>query len=138
MLALKAMREFRSHNIRPLTVFLMLALLLAAFMPAGFMPGRDADGKAALVICTAMGQQTVWVDAGQVPVKPGNEPAQHGHRDGACAFAPLVSYDMPVVNRDVLPLVFAAISLPGRLVAPAPAQYERKPWFAQGPPVFSS
>lgn len=46
---------------------MVAALLVMALIPAGFMPSFGADGKVAIVICSGMGEKTVFVDADDAP-----------------------------------------------------------------------
>ncbi len=40
-----------------------LAIALNAFIPTGFMPSFSSVGKVAIVICSGIGEKTVYIDA---------------------------------------------------------------------------
>ncbi|MBN8521673.1 MAG: DUF2946 domain-containing protein [Alphaproteobacteria bacterium] len=70
------MNRFRissSFSIRPylmrraVIVVALLAVICQFLIPAGFMPNLTGSGKTALVICSGMGEKTIFVDtAGSV------------------------------------------------------------------------
>lgn len=58
-----------------ITAILLLACVAFVFkavIPAGFMPG-SSDGTIAMVICSGMGEKTVYMPASQVPDGPDNQ-----------------------------------------------------------------
>ncbi len=57
--------------------FVVLAFLLQSFIPTGFMPGTTRDGKVAVVICSGMGEKTVYVDPGSIPGDRESDHPQH-------------------------------------------------------------
>jgi hypothetical protein len=44
-------------------MIVLLALICQFLIPAGFMPNLTGAGKTALVICSGMGEKTIFVDA---------------------------------------------------------------------------
>jgi hypothetical protein len=54
---------FSQSRLRLAAGLMILGVLLQALIPAGFMPSFAKDGKVALVICSGLGEKTVFVDA---------------------------------------------------------------------------
>lgn len=55
--------------------FVLLNVLILSLMPAGFMPEFNADGKVAIVICSGLGEKTIYVDADAAPDHPHDNPS---------------------------------------------------------------
>lgn len=50
-------------RLRLAAALVLLGLLFQALIPAGFMPAFGHGGKVALVICSGLGEKTIFVDA---------------------------------------------------------------------------
>ncbi len=86
-----------------LLLLMLLAYAVKAFIPAGFMPGTDANGFTKMVICSGMGEKTVFV--------PNEEPSgQHDrHSDKICDYQVLTGQKILTGHAPVLtppPVVF--------------------------------
>lgn len=117
-------------------LILLLALTVRCLIPVGFMPGQGQDGVFSIVICTAMGTETILVDAGNNPV------SDHGPDETGnpldCPFAPVLAQGLvndapPVAALQLIyqPVIYDAV--PALRLAALPAFYA-----AQGPPVTFS
>ncbi len=112
-------------------MILLLAFAVRCLIPAGFMPGQGQDGVFSIVICTAMGTETILVDTDNNPVSDHDDTANPLD----CPFAPVLAQgllnDAPPVPASALvyqPVVYA--SVPALRLAALPAFYA-----AQGPPA---
>lgn len=112
-------------------MILLLAVTVRCLIPAGFMPGQAKDGVFSIVICTAMGTETILVDAGNNPVSD--------HGDGGnpldCPFAPVLAQGLvkdapPVPASPVAYQAVAYAAVPALRLKALPAFYA-----AQGPPA---
>lgn len=120
---------------------LVCALLIAAAIPAGFMPNiaraQTPEGKLyPLVLCTAYGEKTVFVPAGQTPETPASDdtPAHAPDDHAACPYAPVFAHGLPAAAAPAALVLYAAAPGQPRDDTRA-ATVARKHWQAQAPPL---
>lgn len=112
---------------------MMLAFTLKAVLPAGFMPGHK-DGLMALVICSGMGEKTIFVPAEE------NAPAPQDHRDGK-AEKSVCAYQAVVSGKTLIPTPVVAFATPIAVLSHEIEADEQRPlsslsrsFEARGPP----
>ncbi len=115
-------------------MFIILAVVIRAFVPVGFMPSATPE-VTALTICSGFGERVVYLDADGVehPAPSGDHPTSHSHE---CSFAvgstsltpaPVFIFETPqeITRADHMPQFAHAVF--GVSV---------KNFDAQGPPAF--
>ncbi|MEQ1669948.1 MAG: DUF2946 family protein [Hyphomicrobium sp.] len=83
-----------------LSRLLIVAFALRALIPVGYMPdfASAANGSFKVVICTAAGTQTVYLNLDGSPPTP-----QHTSNDGdQCAFSGIATVTLPEVAADAI------------------------------------
>lgn len=116
-----------------LLALLLLAFALKALIPAGFMPGQGEGGMTALVICSGMGEKTIFVPADSAP-----SPAKESASSDPCA------YHLAALQKNIIsaPPILPLPSLQNSDIAPAaPAANLSTPVILaaapRGPPLSS-
>ena len=129
------MHKLRARGVyAALTMMLVLALTGRVLVPAGFMPGQEADGRAALVICTGAGPATIMVGPEHNPQAP--DTGNHETRaDSSCAFAPVLAFG-PGLTAPAAALPLPAPPRIKPLPAPVVAALPPHDYRAQAPPAF--
>ncbi len=124
--------------------WLVCALLIAAAIPAGFMPNinraANADGKLyPLVLCTAYGEKTVYVPAGQSPEAAAEHsddtPVHSETAHSVCPFAPVLAQDIPAPAQIPATFTYDVRSARDAADTLASAHIPHKNWQAQAPPL---
>ncbi|MEQ1715029.1 MAG: DUF2946 family protein [Hyphomicrobium sp.] len=116
---------------------LLLALVSRALIPVGYMPDFSAAAKGAfkVVICSAMGAQTIALDEGGKPHLPDQS---NGHHEQPCAFSGLAAVALPAL--DAIPIVIAEFrnsALIPRVVVQLPPTRAGPVLGSRGPPQLS-
>ncbi len=112
-----------------LLLLMLLAYAVKAFVPAGFMPGKDAGGFTRMVICSGMGEKTIFV--------PNEKPSgqSDSHSGKICDYQILTGQKILISHAPVLtppPVVFVQDRTDtGQLTSPAVFS---SLVFARGPP----
>jgi hypothetical protein len=112
----------RAHWRQVMSIFLIAAFAMRAFIPAGYMPDFKAfaAGTFKVVICTATGVKSLAIDAttGQ-PVEQ-----QAGHPEQPCAFSGLAAIALPDITIAAAPCCVPVVapSLPQREAEMPPAR----------------
>jgi hypothetical protein len=70
---------------------ILCLFLMQALIPSGYMPSFDKDGKIAIVICSLEGDETIYVDADQVPFSGEKNHPPSDHSQSTCPYAVLTT-----------------------------------------------
>ncbi|WP_417691450.1 DUF2946 family protein [Roseibium sp.] len=96
---------------RHLSALLALVLFLAALLPPGMMPGRTDAGVMSVVLCTAQGLRTVYLDTAGREIPPTALPAKDQDHDEARKLLCLFGTGLAAV----LGVDASALATPGEL-----------------------
>jgi hypothetical protein len=106
----------------------LIGWILQSFVPIGFMPKANANSLFEIVICTPNGLETIKTDEG----------SNHSNleKSNKCLYSSGFFKDVEMDNVNWL-LFFTNYIAQSYKYQPFSKYLGNKPWFSQGPPVYS-